>query len=311
MGTYGKPDILIPYPGPCTLDSGCQDIFVYLRPESNGVLVESTLLKVIKNDPHYNTGIKLIYLANIHGTFIVTNRIVEEHYLLKEKFARKGKSLFTPFMQEQFVRFFNRSFEEAPIVGSYEALNILGFSEDQLFRYIVEEQDMLVINGQNIKKINELFVVNYDIPALLHKNYKQADIAVMIFRSNLEYNDFHILVEKMTGALIQSRVLARNAPFSRVFHYSKGPFEQVLDAIGYLYHPDGSHISLKEINYCSYLMQRGIDINQIFSAIRHPIMLFKTDDNKILEDNLICYTYNDSFEEAYKKYNAGIACAVL
>ena len=42
-----KPDILIPYKGPDSSAGKTTDIFIYLRPESNGVISESAIMKVI------------------------------------------------------------------------------------------------------------------------------------------------------------------------------------------------------------------------------------------------------------------------
>ena len=74
-----KPTVVIPYAGTSD-DLRCRDIFVYLRPETNGVLAESSLLRVIGNSSLYRERIELIYLANIPGEFIIENKIVEDHY---------------------------------------------------------------------------------------------------------------------------------------------------------------------------------------------------------------------------------------
>ena len=97
------PSILVPYPGP-RVESDVQDIALYLRPESNGVLVESTIMRVITSGYRQNT--RMVYLANIPGDFVVARRVVERHYRLKIQFARSGKDAFTPQMQRRFERAF-------------------------------------------------------------------------------------------------------------------------------------------------------------------------------------------------------------
>ena len=59
-----KPTIVLPY----TDSSGREDekdLFIYLRPETNGIQVESLLFSVIHNEPLFNEKISLVYLANI------------------------------------------------------------------------------------------------------------------------------------------------------------------------------------------------------------------------------------------------------
>jgi hypothetical protein len=79
-----------------------------------------------------------------------------------------------------------------------------------------------------------------------------------------------------------------------------------VDAIGYLYNPDGSHVPLEHINYCSYLSGKGIAMHQILSAIKNPIMQFRGGDGNMVEENLLNYTYDCSFEEAYERYLSGV-----
>ncbi|HKJ86055.1 MAG TPA: hypothetical protein VKA06_08260, partial [Spirochaetia bacterium] len=157
------PQILVPYPGPD--GSGeIQDIFVYLRPETNGVLVESLLLKVIQGCSQYRSGIRLVYLANFPGQFIVDNHIVERHYAHKFFFAVHGKRAFTSRMKDVFSRRFEVQFADADVIGSFEALQVLDMTPDQLFRLWVPAEDVLHIDGQTIKRYEGRFIVNYDIP---------------------------------------------------------------------------------------------------------------------------------------------------
>ena len=104
MDNDSEPKVLIPYPGP-DASGNVQDIFVYLRPETNGVLVESTLLKVVKECRAAGVEISLIYLANIPGEFILGHHIVERHYAQKFYFAVHGKNAFTPAMKARVESF--------------------------------------------------------------------------------------------------------------------------------------------------------------------------------------------------------------
>lgn len=64
------PKVLVPYIGPST-DPHELDVLFYLRPESNGVAVESTVLAVIRRCRAEGVAIQLGYMANIPGSTII------------------------------------------------------------------------------------------------------------------------------------------------------------------------------------------------------------------------------------------------
>ena len=293
------PTIMVPFTEKGQPDF--HDIFVYLRPETNGILVESILLKVIQENPLYKSKIKLVYLANLPGDFIVRNRIVQKHYRLKLYFTGKGKSSFTPYMKETFEHHFRTDFESARIIGSFAALELFKMDYQELFNIWVDRRDMLVVNGQSIKKYNDAFIINYDLPAILHKNNTGTDIAVMMFRSELDYVDFYGMITRMEMALQREKILGDKVPVSRAFHYSKGPFEQLLDASGYLYDQEGKHIPLTENSFYRYLLRKNLTDQQILNCIENPVMRFRIADNFELEDDIKGFTAGDTYREAYNK----------
>ena len=294
-----RPTVIVPYQGTSD-DVNCRDIFVYLRPETNGIIVESSLLRVIENTPLYREHINLIYLANIPGGFILKNGIIEDHYGYKMPFARYGGSIFTPSMRKRFEEYFKEDFNGEKVVGAFEALDILGISEEELFQIRVPDDLVLNLNCQVVKKIGTIYVVNYDIPALIHKNNLKTDIAVMLFRSKLNNEDFHRMVEEMEISLRINGILKTGSSYSRAFHYSRGPFEQVLDARGHLYSRDGLHVPLQNMQFCSFLGRRGIRCNEIGRILDNPIMMFRTEDGTPVEDCIYSRTQGASYEEAYK-----------
>lgn len=299
-GTPEGPQILVPYPGPDT--SGMiQDIFLYLRPETNGTLVESALLKVVQGCSQYRTGIKLVYLANFPGEFILEHHIVERHYAHKFFFAVHGKRAFTSRMKHEFERHFHVPFAEAEIVGSFEALHVLDLTPEELFSYWVPEAEMMRVDGQTIKRHDDLYIVNYDIPALMHKNVRGTDIAVMLFRCNTDYDYFVDLVEEMREALVEHRVLSSDRPASRAFHYSKGPMEQLLDATDYLRRPDGTAVDPDELSFVAYAKRHGYTTSELLGIVRSPICLFELPDGSTVEDSIFTYTEAESFDEALAK----------
>ncbi len=309
-----KPTIIIPYPGP-SMERGTKDIVVYLRPETNGVVVESILFKVIKENPLYRDNITMCYLANLPGDFIIKNRIVENHYSLKLFFAVNAKKAFTPFMKLRFEKFFGVKFEDANIVGAFEALKLLDVNYEGLFNLWVPDSMMLMVNGQIIKKYGNIYIVNYDIPAILHKNNNKTDVAVMIFRSRLGDKEFHEMIVVMANRLIEKGILSPDKPISRIFHYSKGPYEEILDCMGYIYQSDATHIPLPEISFFHYLEKKKMDEKRILGIVRHPIVQFKKRTREggkiIIEDTVFLATAGMNYREAYRFLEQVVAQPIL
>lgn len=301
------PSILVPFKErACDTQGSCQDVFVYLRPESNGVLVESTMLKVIKDNKVFRDNVELAYLANLPGDFIMRNLIVESHYAVRLHFAVRGKRSFTDQMKKKFEAFFQVPFEGAKILGAFSALRELGVNAEELFKLWVPPYEMTVINGQVIKRRGDVFIVNYDIPAILHKNNKNTDIAVMILRTGLDWDTFHELVESMTIALIDRGILDPTKPPSRIFHFSKGPFEQILDGIGYFYNKEGAHEAIEKLSFTRFLLDKGYTMEEIHGVLRYPIMEFCHSDGKIEENDIFTCTQGDTFEEAERKLRSTV-----
>ncbi|NCN05686.1 MAG: hypothetical protein GW949_08645 [Spirochaetales bacterium] len=293
----GLPTIIVPYPGPAP-DDESQDLFVYLRPETNGVLVESTLLRVIKN-AGLGQPWKLVYMANFPGEFIVRNKIVEQYYAVKLHFAVAGRWAFSDSMRHRFNQYFQVDFNRVPVLGSFEALEVLGKTPEELFSSWVEAKDMTILNGQTIKKIEGSYIVNYDIPALMHKNEKGTDIAVMIFRTRMDYQGIKSLVARMWEALVAGGILKPQHDASRAFHHSKSPFEQTLDAITYLFANDRKTLRLKDFTFPKYLMGRGIPEEVICGLMRNPIVSIREPSGRLVEDSVFSYGNNFSFAQAY------------
>jgi len=297
----GLPSVLIPYPGP-SVDPSTEDIFVYLRPESNGYLVESLILKVIQRNPEYKQRIFFVYLANIPGEFISANHIIERHYLTRMRFAVLGKTLFTEFMKRDFEGRFGQPFDSCRVVGAFEALRILGWTPDQLFELWVPLEDVLITSGQSVKRYGDLFIVNYDIPALVQKNAQGTDIAVMLFRTSIGYERFALMFKEMEKALRDAKILPEGVPVDRVFHYSKGPFEQILDGRDYLYSPAGTHIPCEELSFATFLLQQGIPKETIRGVIEHPIVRYYDEKGSLQENSIYQYTRGDSYPQAQEKF---------
>jgi len=299
-----QPTIIIHYPGP-SRTPGVQDIFIYLRPESNGIEVEGPLLKSIRDYPAPKDSLKIIYMANIPGSFLIKHRIIEEHYSLKVRFAMHGRDLFTAAMRQAFADYFRIPFSKAEIIGSFEALKRLKLSYEELFHLWLPEKDLFTIHGQTVKRFKGIFIVNYDIPALIHKNNNRTNIFVIILRSFLPYSENHEIMDLTGKSLSKQGLLADHMPLSYILHYSKGPFEQILDGLGYAYTREEKHAALPSLSFFAYLLERGCVREDILDAIHNPIMNFSTESG-IAEKNLLHFTAEKSFKEAYQLFESRV-----
>ena len=292
------PRVLVPYSEVDDIH-GFQDIFVYLRPETNGVLTESALLNVLRKNRVYAEHAPVVYLANLPGEFLVSRHIIEDHYRCKVEFARRGGALFTQDMIQRFEARFNVPFETAEVLGAYQFIEKTGMAEEELFHVWVDNRNFAVLNGQTIKRLDNVFVVNYDIPALLHKNNGDTNIAVFLLRSTLTPEEFRYMIRDMETSLIDAGVLVRGIPPSHAFHYSKGPFEQVLDALGFLYRPDCSHVPLESLCFSRFLLGRGISKEEILNILENPIRRLRHPDGTETENDIFTFTAGMDYEDAY------------
>jgi hypothetical protein len=258
------------------------------------------MMRTISTNPHYSENVKLVYLANIPGEFIAKHRIIEQYYRLKISFAKQGKRLFTEYMQREFSRYYKVPFEEAEILGAFEAMKRLHYTREGLFSLWVPAEHVFHLNGQTIKRVKDLFIVNYDIPAILQKNRTSTDIAVMILRTRLGPGSIHPLMEDMVKRLIADGLLQRSEDFTRVFHFSRSPFEQILDGIGFLYKGDGTHIPLQDIEFYNYLLQQGMSRNEIHQVLHYPIFGFSNGKGGLKEQTVYAASYGMDYKSAYQ-----------
>jgi hypothetical protein len=286
-----------------------QDIAIYLRPESNGVRVESVMLGVLRRSTRFRERVELAYLANIPGSFIAERGVVQEHYATRVYFARAGRDAFTGGMRRRFEEAFETPFDAASIMGAYEALDRLAVSAEELFAVRVPPPDYAVILGQSVKRYAGYYIVNYDVPAILAKHDEHTDVFSMLLRSGVEYAEFQNLVRGMGNALRDEKIVSDATPASRVFHYSKGPFEQILDALGYLHSADGARVAVSDISFARYLVANGFDESRIVEIIRNPLLHIAAADGSIDEIEIFEHTRGDSYPAALAKLKAVVGAA--
>ncbi len=294
-----KPTIVLPYIESCK-DDNRKDLFLYLRPETNGIAVESHLFGVIHSEEKFRENIELVYLSNLPGDFVSHHNVIERHYKLKCEMAKYGRICFTPLMIKRFEKWYDVSWDDVKVISSYQALKELNITSKELFELWVKDHDFFYIHGQSVKKIGDLYVINYDIPELLKKNSALTDIAVMVLRTKLSNRDLTSLISKMEQALKNGGVIDPETPPRRCFHYTKSPLEEILDAHGYLYNSNGDSVEFEKITFANYLMERGIPLQKIKKLIYYPIVRIEENGNE-KEVYLYDYLMGDSYEDAYEK----------
>lgn len=294
-----KPTIVLPFIE-TSGDEEVKDLFIYLRPESNGIRVESLMFSVIHNDPLFRERISLVYLANLPGDFVSDRKVIENHYLLKCEMARKGRECFTPLMIKRFENFFDIKWEDANVVSSYSAIKELNIDSKELFNLWVNDKDFFYVHGQSVKKVGSLYVINYDIPELLKINSVNTDIAVMVLRSRLTNRELTSLITKMEIALKEGGAIDPDTPPRRCFHYTKSPLEEILDGLGYMYDAAGVEVPFEKISFVRYLIERGITKERITDLVFSPIVRIE-ESGIVKEVYLYDYLMGDSYGEAYHK----------
>ncbi len=303
--TSRKPSVIIPYRGP-EVQEGTTDIFLYLRPETNGVNVEKCIFRVLHNVPLYKEKVSLVYLANLPGEFIVENQVIKKHYAVRTHFAQKGKAGMTEGMRRHFQVFFGIPWEKAKILGAYEALEEFHLTESQLFDLWVPPYDILISCGQIIKRKEDIFIINYDIPALLQKNNADTDIAAMILRFKLDTTRIRTCLEEIRQSLVLDGILDPMKPPARVFHFSKSPFDLIQDAMGHLTDQEGKLMGWQVSSFGRYLAEKGMRDETVENLIRFPIVQFEVKGVGIIEENIHVATADFSYEEAWQKFATSV-----
>ncbi len=305
------PQVLLPYPGCGKSDE--QDIFLLLRPEKNNYKVESIILSTFRESAEYKKTISIPYLANVSGAFIKKSKLFHKHYATKLFFAKHNKDFFSPDMKKAFERHFKQPIADSEVLGAFEAATRLQLSFEELFHINVPLENTVRVSGQVIKKFSDkqghsVYVVNPDIPALLSREYQYENCAVIMFRTTLSYEAFNRYVHKTYEKLVLSKIISADedgdcydTALKKVFRYSRSPFEQLRDAMEFLYHPNGKSVSITDMTFARYLYDKGVSYNTMVNLLMFPVGSFCPNNNpKIREESTIfeCTKYS-TYEQAY------------
>jgi len=265
------PDVLIPYSAAADrsrLEESAITL-ITVRPETNKVNYEAAIIKSVA--PYAD----VVYLANLCGNLINDKAIIACHYSSQLQFAINGKAEMTryPEMLRAFEEKFNEDFAVARILGAFEAILDYHIRDDaeSLFRTMVPVEDFLEMYGQNIKKIDQYYVLNYDIPAIItrhHEHTAMFTIALRMKDSFVNFSDIHHLIyEKMrqnkNTTLLgpderQKLPLEWYDQVRRTYHISRSHIEAMFDLTDYVFKNETQRINFIDTPLGSRLVTRGI-----------------------------------------------------
>ncbi len=169
------PDILIEYK--YDFENITPVSVIYVRPETNKISYEKAILKGIL--PYSD----VIYMANLNGELFIKNALILDHYSSQYRFAIYGPEEIKkyPIMAKKIEEYFNIEINSPSLIGSFEAILKMNITPEELFNTFVDDKDFYKIYGQTIKKINGMYIINYDLPAIfLRYDYNSNTFIIVI-----------------------------------------------------------------------------------------------------------------------------------
>jgi hypothetical protein len=240
-----RPDVIIDF---IDNDSPLPDLVIYVRPETNEIHYEKAIIMGV------NPFGDVIYLANLNGRLFIRDALILEHYNSQYKFAIYGKEEMEkyPEIMYAFEEYFKVDFDSANIIGSFDAILKLNISDEEMFNIIVSDRDFFKFYGQTIKRINNHFVINYDMPAILKRYTAKSNIFVISVRLKDENIDpwtvnlsiFDQLKKDNTPLVSEAslQLLDWNEQIKRTYHISRNHIMAMFDMLDFIITANGKHI---------------------------------------------------------------------
>ncbi|HOJ63469.1 MAG TPA: hypothetical protein PLE45_03510 [Spirochaetota bacterium] len=297
-----KPEIIIDYFDRKDLDLPI--IVIYVRPESNEVFYEKALLKGIS--PFGD----IVYLANLNGKIFLNHALILDHYSTQYSFAIRGKDEIAkyPPMVKKFEKYFKVKFNDAKIIGSFDAILNLNIEAEELFNLIVDKKDFLSFYGHTIKKIEDLYIVNSNIPAILNKYTDKTNVFVMAARlrdekykiEDINCSIFEELKKDNKTTLIDEKFLKDikwEEKIKRTYHISRNYIMATFDMIDFIFKPNGERIEFSETPLGRMILDENImEKSELTKLKDNPLVYIKTKRGKKLI-NIAEYPKNMTMRE--------------
>jgi hypothetical protein len=266
-----QPDVLIPYSIAADRErlADSSICVISVRPETNKVNYEAIIVQSIL--PYG----EVVYLASLNGNLINKMAIIACHYSSQLQFAITGKEEMNkyPEMIEAFEEKFKVNFEGANIIGSFQALLDFKVKNDaeELFATMVPESDFLNMYGQTIKKIDDYYILNYDIPAIITRHHEKTAMFIIAFRFNdpsLRFSDLHHLIYENMCRNENTEILGPEERHNlhlewydrvrRTYHISRSHIEAMFDLTDYVFKDEKERIPFSATPLGQMLIKRGI-----------------------------------------------------
>lgn len=283
-----KPDIIIEYSVKDCYDHSMS--VIYVRPETNAIPYEKSIISGIR--PFAD----VVYMANLNGKIFIRDALIFEHYSSQYKFAIYGKDAISkhPEMVKKFENHFNIKFDNAKIIGSFEAIKQLNMTPSELFNTFVDSKDFIRYYGQTIKKIKDIYIVNYDLPELIKIYDTDANVFIIVVRfpsKDFSFTDINKSIreelKKDEHAPIidedKFKSLGLNEIVKRTYHISSNHITAMFDMTDFVFKKDDTHLSIYETPLGRKIIDKRIATNdQLRNLKNYPLVKIKKNGSQVL-----------------------------
>ena len=261
------PDLLIPYRVDRETLAKASILLIYVRPETNKINYEAAIIRGAA--PYADA----VYLANLSGNLVNNKAITASHYSIQLQFAIEGKDKLKkyPEMVRRFEEKFGEDFDEADIIGSYDAIvdYRIKRNSDELFETLVPDEDFLELYGQTIKRIGKFYIINYDIPAIITRHHENTAMFIVALRLktdeisflDIDYYIYKNMCKNETTSplgLKKRQSLPWYKLVRRTYHISRSHIEAMFDLTDYVFKNEKERIDYVDTPLGKRLLEEGI-----------------------------------------------------
>lgn len=297
------PDIIIDY---MPLNEDFMPVAViYVRPETNQVSYEKAILKGAL--PYSD----VIFMANLNGMLFIRDALILDHYACQYRFAIYGVDEIKkyPEMVDKVENYFGVHLSPEKFIGSFDAILKLNISAEKLFNTFVDEKSFLKLYGQTIKKYDDLYIINYDLPAIIEKYNDKSNVFIVVVKFKNEKITFDkinysiaIEMEKDNNLLFYCADIYKDISLiekvKRTYHFSSTHIMAMFDMTDFVFDSNCKRISVTETPFGHYLIKNNFLTKERLIKLREYPMVYVSVNGKRELLNIIEDTKGISFDES-------------